>query len=202
MRIVAIDAGRGHCNVSRSVEVAARSAELAGASVTRVKLKDLHIKTCTGCKLCLTGDGCKIHDDLSYLSELIAKSDGVIFGIPESRNRRGAQCNSMIDRLATYFSSNGQMKLPGFGDDHIAQEPTARATKRAIIITANHYSLPIGAFFSRSRGTISELRSIFSGTKISPIGALEVTDKLKDGRLTDDVRDKAYSLGRILAGKC
>ena len=49
---------------------------------------------------------------------------------------------------------------------------------------------------------VRSLRSVFSGTKISPIGALEVTDKLKDGRLTDDVRDKAYSLGRILAGKC
>ena len=202
MRIVAIDAGRGHCNVSRSVEVAARSAELAGAHVQRIKLKDLHIKSCTGCKLCLTGDGCKIHDDLIYVSELIDNSDGVIFGIPESRNRRDAACNNLIDRLATYFSGNGQMKLPGFGDAQVMQEPVARATKRAIIITANHYSLPIGAFFSRSRGTISELRDIFAGSKISPIGALEVPDKLQDGRLTDDVRDKAYSLGRILAGKC
>lgn len=202
MKIVAIDAGRGHCNVSRSVEVAAHSAELAGATVHRIKLSNLHIKSCTGCKLCLTGEGCKIHDDLTYLSDLIAESDGVIFGIPESRNRRNPQCNSMIDRLATYFSNHGQMKLPGFGDAYVTQTPTARATKRAIIITANHYNLPIGAFFSRSRGTISELRSIFSQTRISPIGALEVTDKLKDGRLCDDVRDKAYSLGRILAGKC
>lgn len=202
MKIVAIDAGRGHCNVSRSVEVASRSAELAGAEVTRIKLKDLRIQSCTGCKLCLTGDGCKIHDDLLYLSELIAASDGVIFGIPESRNKRGTQCNSMIDRLATYFSNHGQMKLPGYGDAHVAQSSAVRATKRAIIITANHLNVPIGAFFSRSRGTISELRNIFSRTSIAPIGALEVTDKLKDGRLCDDVLDKASSLGRILAGKC
>lgn len=202
MRIVAIDAGRGHCNVSRSVEVAARSAELAGAEVQRIKVSDLHIKSCVGCKLCVTGDGCKIHDDLPYLSQLIAQSDGVIFGIPEARNRRGAQTNALIDRLATYFSDHGQMKLPGMGDPELGLSSVASRTKRAVIITANHYHLPIGAFFSRSRGTIFELRAIFEGTKIAPIGALEVPDKLQDGRLLDDVRDKAYSLGRILAGKC
>lgn len=202
MRIVAIDAGRGHCNVSRSVEVAARSAEQAGAEVQRIKVQDLHIKSCTGCKLCVTGDGCKIRDDLQYVSEIIAQSDGVIFGIPDSRNRRSPRTNNLIDRLATYFSDKGQLKLPGMTDPNFGLPFDARATKRAIIITANHLRLPIGAFFSPSRGTIRELRSIFEGTQIAPIGSLEVPDTLHEGRLLSDVRDKAYSLGRILAGKC
>lgn len=201
MKIVAIDAGRGHCNVSRSVEVAAQAAEQAGAYVQRFNLRDLRIRPCTNCRLCVTGDGCKVHDDLEILSAAISQSNGVIFGIPDSRKRRARECNSMLDRLSSYFGDKGQLKLPGFTETAVPQVPLAQATKRAVIITATRSETPIATFFSTSRGTIRELRSTLAATSISPIGSLEVSDQLQNGRLTADVMSRATSLGRILAGR-
>ncbi|HET6497907.1 MAG TPA: hypothetical protein VFH17_02490, partial [Coriobacteriia bacterium] len=60
MRIIAIDSSQHRGAVSRSVEVAAAAAETAGASVERVRLSDLVIRSCTRCGMCRVTSVCKI----------------------------------------------------------------------------------------------------------------------------------------------
>lgn len=202
MKILALDAGRSHCNVSRSVETAARSAESCGAEVIRMRLSDMRIRSCMGCKLCLTGAGCKINDDLVEISERIAWADGVILGVSNNRKHRSRECNSMLDRLSAYFGHDGQLLIPGLSEKDLCCTRRASATRLAIIITASTSDTPIGAFFSPAKGTIRELRAILTQSGMNPIGSIEVTPGLSEGRLNAITLQQSVSMGRILAGKC
>lgn len=201
MRIVAIDASTGRGVVSRSVEVAARSAEAAGATVERVRLADYDVRYCTGCKMCRLSGTCKIDDDLPRLAELIASSDGVIFGVPSYFRKADRPLQAVMDRLARYFSANGQLRLPGFSEREVPSSPQARAARRAIIITATAAPEPIATFFGYTSGPIRELRRSLSTGGIQTIGSLAVSGTWTGHDLDEWETDKARSLARLLAGR-
>jgi hypothetical protein len=203
LRIIAIDASRGRGVVSRSVELAARSAEEAGATVERVRLADIDVRFCTGCKMCRFTGACKIDDDLPSLAEKIAASDGVIFGVPSYFRRADRPLQAVLDRLAGYFSKNGQLRLPGFSDKDVPLVPEARAARRAVIITATDAPEPIATFFGYNTGPIRELRRSLGHGGIRTVGSLAVAGTWTKSRadLDEWECDKAQSLGRVLAGK-
>lgn len=202
MRIVAIDASRRVGIVSRSVETAARAAEAAGASVERIHLYDLEIRSCTGCHMCHATGMCKIQDDLPDLAERIASADGVIFGTHSYFHRADDATRALLDRLAGYFSQvDGQLHLPGIGPRDVPQIPHVRAAKRAIIITACGAPEPLATFFGYTTGPIRELRAALRPGNIRTIGSLTVTDTWRNPTIAEWEHDKAESLGRILAGK-
>ena len=201
MHIVAIDAGRGYSTVSRSLDAAVRAAQETGATVLRVSLNSLHITKCTGCKLCALGDGCKIDDDLALLSAQIGAADGVILAYPSSGKSNARSLDAMLKRLSSYFSHDGQLQLPGLVPTTRDENPTVRAARRAVIITAASSSVPIAAYFSRANGQIRHLRETLATSGIRSIGSITVSDHLEGGRLAAEELDKAASLGRVLAGK-
>lgn len=201
MRIIAIDAGSGRGVVSRSVELAARSAEAAGANVERVRLDEFDVRFCTGCKMCRLSGSCKIDDDLPMLAELIASSDGVIFGVPGYFRRADRQLQAVLDRLAGYFASDGQLRLPGFSEAEVPSAPSARAARRAVIITATSAPEPLATFFGYTAGPIRELRRSLGTGGIRTVGSLAVTGSWSRPSLDEWECDKARSLGRVLAGK-
>ncbi len=201
MKIIAIDASPRHGVVSRSVELAARAAEAAGAHVERIHLIDLDIRYCTGCKMCRLNVACKIDDDLPRLAERIALSDGVIFGIPAYFRRADVAVQAILDRLSGYFSHDGQMRLPGFSARDVPPAQHARAAKRAIIITATSAPEPIATFFGYTSGPIRELRRSLGNGGIKTIGSLAVSGTWSRGAFDEWESDKACSLGRVLAGK-
>lgn len=202
MRIIAIDASRGRGVVSRSVEVAARSAEAAGAQVDRIHLSELDIRFCTGCKMCRLTGACKIDDDLPALAEKIAESDGVLFGVPSYFRRADKRVQAILDRIASFFPDDGQLRLPGFSEREVPRSASARAAKRAVIITACRAPEPIATFFGYSTGPIRELRRALGSGGIRTVGSLAVAGTwTKDAVLDEWECDKARSLGRVLAGK-
>lgn len=203
MRIIAIDASRTRGVVSRSVELAARAAETSGAVVERVKLADLDIRFCTGCKMCRITGACKIDDDLPHLAEAIARSDGVIFGVPSYFRRADPRVQAVLDRIASFFPDDGQLRLPGFSDTEVPRATTARAARRAVIITACGAPEPIATFFGYTTGPIRELRRAFGSGGIRTVGSLAVASTWSHRRpdLDEWECDKARSLGRVLAGK-
>jgi len=201
VRIIAIDASQGRGVVTRSVELAARSAERAGAAVERVRLSDLDVRYCTGCKMCRLTGTCKIDDDLPGLAGRIAASDGVIFGVPAYFRKAERPLQAVLDRLAGYFASNGQLRLPGFSEREVPSEPDVRAAKRAVIITATAAPEPIATFFGYNTGPIRELRRSLGSGGIRTIGSLAVSGTWARPELDIWECDKAESLGRVLAGK-
>lgn len=203
MRIIAIDASRGRGVVSRSVEMAARAAESAGASVERVRLAELDIRYCTGCKMCRLTGSCKITDDLPALADLISGCDGVIFGIPSYFRKADRQVQALLDRLTSFFPDTAQLRFPGFCDSEVPRNASARAARRAVIITACSAPEPIATFFGYTTGPIRELREALGTGGIRTVGSLAVAGTWSKSRpdLDEWECDKARSLGRVLAGK-
>lgn len=203
MRIIAIDASRGRGVVSRSVELAAKSAENAGAVVERIRLSELDIRHCTGCKMCRLTGACKVDDDLPGLAEKMARSDGVIFGVPAYFRKADRSLQAVMDRLSSFFSDSGQLRLPGFSESEVPSVPVARAARRAVIITATSAPEPIATFFGYNTGPIRELRQSLGSGGIRTVGSLAVAGTWSKSRPDLDVWecDKAESLGRVLAGR-
>lgn len=201
MKIIAIDASRGRGVVTQSVELAARAAEATGATVERVTLGELDVRYCTGCKMCRFTGACKIDDDLPRLAEKISEADGVIFGVPAYFRRADRPLQAVLDRLSGYFADSGQLRLPGFSEAEVPSVPTARAAKRAIIITATRAPEPIATFFGYTSGPIRELRRSLGSGGIRTVGSLAVAGGWTRPDLDEWECDKARGLGRVLAGK-
>jgi hypothetical protein len=201
VKIIAIDASARRGVVSRSVELAARAAETAGATVERVRLAELDVRFCTGCKMCRLTGACKIDDDLPGLVEMVAESDGVIFGVPSYFRKADRHVQAVLDRLKSFFADDGQLRLPGFSEAEVPRVPSARAAKRAVIITACSAPEPMATFFGYTTGPIRELRQAFGTSGIRTVGSLAVAGTWSRPELDEWECDKARSLGRVLAGK-
>ena len=202
MRIVAIDASPARGVVSQSVEEAARAAEIAGATVVRVRLSDLSIRSCTGCGMCRYTGACKIPDDLPALAEEIVEADGVIFGVPSYFRRPEGQTKALMERIMRFFPDDRQLQLPGVTRKDVPQVPAARAVKRAVIITACTTPEPLATFFGYTTGPIRELRRALNEGGIRTVGSLSLTGGGWSRHSFDEwERDRASSLGRMLAGK-
>ncbi|MGV8082272.1 MAG: flavodoxin family protein [Coriobacteriia bacterium] len=198
MRIVAIDASPTKSVVTVSVETAARAAETAGAQVQRVHLSSLKIRSCTNCGMCRYSGSCKIEDDLPVLAQQIADADGVILGLPSYFRHPDESVKALLDRLKGFFPDDRQLRLPGLSERDL-QVASARAQKRAVIITACNAPEPLATFFGYTTGPVRELRSSLAARSIRTVGSLAIAG----GRHSFDTweEDKARSLGRLLAGK-
>lgn len=201
MRIVAIDASPVRGVVSLSVEAASRAAEWAGGDVQRVRLAAMRIRTCTGCGMCAYTGACKIADDLPELAEMISSADGVIFGLPSYFMRPDPTIQTTLDRLRRFFPDDRQLVLPGLGQHDVPPAPTFRAAKRAVIITACRAPEPLATFFGYTSGPIRELRHALGRGGIKTVGSLALTGGWRRETFDEWERDKASSLGRMLAGK-
>lgn len=201
MKIVAIDSSPRRGVVSRSVETAARAAEEAGAQVVRVRLHDMEVRFCTGCNMCQLTGTCKIQDDLPALAQLISEADGVIFGTPSYFRHPDEATRAVLDRITGYFADNGQLRLPGMSERDVPRATSARAAKRAVIITACTTPEPLATFFGYTTGPVRELRRALESGGIRTIGSLSVTTAWGRAPLDEWEHDKAASLGRVLAGK-
>ena len=201
MKIVAIDASPVRGIISLSVEEAARAAQTAGADLLRVRLADLHILSCSGCRMCHFTGTCKIADDLPPLAEAIDEADGVIFGLPAYFRRPDDVTQTILARIQRFFPDDRQLVLPGVSRREAPPIQAARAAKRAVIITACSAPEPLATFFGYTTGPIRELRRALDIGGIRTVGSLAITGGWGRHSFDEWERDKASSLGRMLAGR-
>jgi len=201
VRIVALDASPSRGVVSLSVEATARAAERAEATVERVRLAELKVHTCTGCGMCRYGDGCKIDDDLPGLVQRIAEADGVIVGLPAYFRRPDPALQAALERLRRFFPQDGQLVIPGMEAQDRTRGAGPRGVTRAVIITASRAPEPLATFFGYTTGPIRELRSALGAGGIRTVGSLALTGGWLRDSFDDWEREKASSLGRMLAGR-
>lgn len=191
MKVIAIDAGTTHGALSRSVELAARAAEAAGAEVERVNLGSLRIKRCSGCGVCQLGGHCKIEDDLPGLAARIGDADGVIYGLPELLFKSDERTQTILTRLSGFFEENREASASG--GDHPA--------KRAIVITASALPVSVATFFGYKTGPMRKLRDALGAGGFKTIGSLIMNGNLLRPTFKREQADRARSLGRVLVGR-
>jgi multimeric flavodoxin WrbA len=92
--------------------------------------------------MCRYSGSCKIEDDLPQLAEQIAEADGVILGLPSYFRHPDDSVQALLDRLKGFFPDDKQLRLPGLGAREL-QAASARAQKRAVIITACNAPEPL-----------------------------------------------------------
>ncbi len=110
MRLTGLVYGRRMGNCEILVKEAMMSAEeTAGAEVELIRLSDLNIQPCTGCEACLKrGQGggepeCVIKgDDMVWLMEAVAKSDGVIIATAVYFLGPAGPFKTISDRMLPY----------------------------------------------------------------------------------------------------
>ena len=202
VRIVAIDASPRRGVVSRSVEVAARAAESAGATVERVRLADFDIRFCTGCKMCRLTGACKIDDDLPSIAELIASPTASSSESRPTSAEADRPLQAMLDRFASFFPDDRSAPVCRASRRATCPAPTPRA-QPSVRSSSRSRPLPspIATFFGYTTGPIRELRQALGSGGIRTVGSMSVAGAKSRTELDEWESDKAASLGRVLAGK-
>ena len=88
-------------NTEILVKEALKAAQEEKATVSIIRLTDLHIEPCDGCMACVIerGTGCPKKDDVRFLVELLKDSDGLILGAPSYLGRPPGTWAMIEDRL-------------------------------------------------------------------------------------------------------
>lgn len=113
---------RKNGNTEVMVDEAIAGAVSAGANVEKVRLDDLNLKFCKGCRKCKEPDFtgyCVIHDDMKELYPRIAAADAVIIGFPVYTETHCGQLAAFFDRWDPFlwkkFGSKRAMVIAGWG---------------------------------------------------------------------------------------
>jgi len=107
----------------------------------------------------------------------------------------------MLERLGRFFPRDGQLVLPGLGARDRTGTRGVHHAKRAVIITASRAPEPLATFFGYTTGPIRELRSALGAGGIRTVGSLALTGGWLRESFDEWEREKATSLGRMLAGR-
>jgi multimeric flavodoxin WrbA len=85
-------------NTSYLVEIALKSAEIAGADTEIINLGSSEIEPCVACDICKATGECAIYDDMREITEKLMESDGMIIGSPVYFGSVTSQLKMLIDR--------------------------------------------------------------------------------------------------------
>ncbi len=105
MKILGISGGTKNGANDCMCKEALLAARAQGAEVEFIRLFDLDIKHCTGCKACVMGifsgrgNKCVLKDDFAWLQEKMMEADGVLFSIPIFEKCAAGIFHTIMDRF-------------------------------------------------------------------------------------------------------
>lgn len=118
MEVVAIcGSPRGQGNTATLLEAVLAGAAEAGARVARFDPARLHIEQCTACARCLESPEaeCVLEDDMGPLYAALRRADAWVLGTPVYYNHVSGTLKVVIDRLYSFYTTEGgwRLGLPG-----------------------------------------------------------------------------------------
>ena len=103
MKILAISGGIKDGDNDSICKEALLGAQEEHCEIEFIRLPDLHLETCKGCRQCLKKPGeqesCILEDDLEWLKARMQMADGLLFSVPARRRGAGSLIHLLIDRL-------------------------------------------------------------------------------------------------------
>ena len=114
MQIIAFNGSpRKEGNTSTIITSVLEGARAQGAETVEVRLHDILLKGCMGCRSCRKNPGfCKQQDDLSPYLEAIKSCGGIVVGCPIYMYRISGQMKIFVDRIYSFYANR-----PGGGYD-------------------------------------------------------------------------------------
>jgi multimeric flavodoxin WrbA len=160
--------------------------QAAGATVEKVRLRELDLHPCTGCDGCQrrVEDPCVIHDDVPALLACLRTADGILIASPIYFAAVNAQLKMVLDRLYSLFGAGDFSTLKG---------------KRLALAFSYGDTDPLAS------GVMNALRMFQDCCR--PLGIELVgwvhTDCLRPGEVVHkaEILDQAKALGQRLAGR-
>ena len=78
-----------------------------GCETEFIKLSDINVRPCMGCKQCVTDNICKVEDDLTPLREKIVAADAFVFGAPNYYTSLNATTHALLERWFQFRHQTG-----------------------------------------------------------------------------------------------
>ncbi|MDD3705371.1 MAG: flavodoxin family protein [Clostridiaceae bacterium] len=155
---------RNNSNTALLLQPFISELERLGAEVDCLKIKDMHIESCTACWACqnvFEGPGCPKNDDMNIVYESVMKSDCIIFASPIYSWYCTPPMKAVMDRLVY-----GMNKY--YGD---TKGPCLWEGKKCALVTTCGYEIEAGS------GVFEEgLRRYCKHSKLNYLGKLAVRD--------------------------
>ena len=207
MKVLGLTCGTEMGNTEVLVREALLAAEEAGAEVSLIRLLDLDLKPCTGCKSCVEslmkgGAGnCIIKDDFPFLDDQMLESDGIILASPVFVLGAHGIVKLLADRMGPGHDLAWRIGAKNIREESGRTEgrgPDERSFKRRVggfisvggALTKNWLSLALPSmhlFAFPSHITVVDQMQIYGTTAIGNVV------------LTPDALERAQELGRNVA---
>jgi NAD(P)H-dependent FMN reductase len=172
------------------------AAEAAGASVTRIDLRERHVEFCTNCRHCTSQPGpergsCPLDDDLNSILETIRQADAIVLVSPVNFGTVTALMKRFMERLVCFAYWPWGAAAPKVRSN--------ATTKPAVIIIASAAPALMARYLT---GTVRLLAKTAGLLGARPIGVLAIgfAALRQEPHLSERTRNKARRLGRLLAG--
>ena len=187
MRIVVLDGSTASdMALADALDAAIGTLVTRGASVLRVRLDELSIRTCRECSVCASTGTCRFEDDVVPVVELIASANGLIAAAPS----RGAHVDGPLARL-----------LPRLRRCCAASSPAPRRGSGlpAVLIGSNPSPEPIARMLGHAEAPLRELAAGLAavGAKVDGTLSLAAGPLHRDAGIT--ARGQAVMLARTLS---
>jgi len=88
-----------------------KAVENEGLETDVIRLSDLDLKPCDGCRTCVKTKTCRIEDDGNRLFKMLEEADGFAVGSPVYVGSVSAQTKTFIDRMVYLNNARGKRPL-------------------------------------------------------------------------------------------
>lgn len=139
MKILGISGGTKGGRNDCACKEALRGAQAYGAEIEFIRLFDLDIQHCTGCRGCVAkmmqgkGNGCVLHDDFAWLEDKMLDADGIIFSIPIFETYAAGVFHTLMDRMGPRMDKGNNLMNIEMSKKFGFPEPDLRYVKEKAV---------------------------------------------------------------------